>query len=89
MKAVLTVVGQDKIGIIAAVSNCLSEHKVNILDIHQTTMQEYFTMMMLVDTASCTVDFATLQAKLAELGKSIQEDIRIQHADIFNSMHRV
>ena len=89
MKAIVTVVGQDKIGIIAAVSSCLSKLQVNILDIRQTTMQEYFTMMMLVDTASCTVDTATLQKTLAELGNEIGEDIRLQHEDIFNSMHRV
>jgi ACT domain-containing protein len=89
MKAIVTVVGTDKVGIIAAVSSCLAELQVNILDIRQTTMQEYFTMMMLVDTAACTVDTATLQSTLAELGKSIGEDIRLQHEDIFHSMHRV
>lgn len=89
MKAIVTVVGTDKVGIIAAVSGCLSDLQVNILDIRQTTMQEYFTMMMLVDTAACTVDLATLQNTLCELGKSIGEDIRLQHEDIFHSMHRV
>lgn len=89
MKAIVTVVGTDKVGIIAAVSGLLSDLQVNILDIRQTTMQEYFTMMMLVDTAACTVDFATLQSTLDQLGKKIGEDIRLQHEDIFHSMHRV
>lgn len=89
MKAIVTVVGKDRVGIIAAVSGALSKLNINILDIRQTTMQEYFTMMMLVDTVACTVDFATLQQQLTVLGEEIGEDIRLQHEDIFNSMHRV
>ncbi len=64
MKAIVTVVGKDKVGIIAQVAGKLSRLNVNILDIRQTTMQDYFTMMMLVDTTACNVDFAALQSHL-------------------------
>ena len=89
MKAIVTVVGKDKVGIIAQVAGKLSQLNVNILDIRQTTMQDYFTMMMLVDTIACNVDFAALQSALESLGNEINEDIRLQHVDIFNSMHRI
>lgn len=89
MKAIVTVVGKDRVGIIASVSGELARLNVNILDIRQTTMQEYFTMMMLVDTEGCKVEFSQLQQALEALGREIGEDIRLQHVDIFNSMHRV
>lgn len=89
MKAIVTVVGKDRVGIIAQVAGKLSQLNVNILDIRQTTMQDYFTMMMLVDTTACNVDFAVLQSALEALGNEINEDIRLQHVDIFNSMHRI
>ena len=89
MKAIVTVIGKDKIGIIAAVSAALSECGVNILDISQTILQEYFTMIMLTDTGACKVSFPQLQKQLAELGEQVGVEIRIQHQDIFNSMHRI
>lgn len=89
MKAVLTVMGIDKTGIIAKTSGLLYENDINILDINQTIMQNIFTMVMLVDVSSAKLDFDELSDKLNELGKELGVEIRIQHEDIFNSMHRI
>jgi ACT domain-containing protein len=88
LKAIITVIGKDKTGIIAAVSAAVSEEKANIEDISQTLMQDYFVMLMLADV-SASASIAALGVKLGELGKKIGVDIRIQHEDIFNTMHRV
>ncbi len=89
MKAIVSVIGQDKKGIIAKVSTSLFEMNVNIEDISQTIMQDYFTMSMLVDTAEASVDFKTISDTLKTLGKQICVDIRIQSEEIFTAMHRV
>jgi len=89
MRAVVTVIGKDKVGIIAAVSKVLAENYANILDISQTILQEYFTMIMLVDVSQIKVSFSELQQKLNDLGEEMGLSIRIQHEDIFNSMHRI
>ncbi|MBR6788271.1 MAG: ACT domain-containing protein [Clostridia bacterium] len=89
MKAIVTVLGKDKVGIIADVAMIMKGHGVNICDISQTLMQEYFTMIMLVDLTACKLDFTELQALLAEQGKTIGVDIRVQHQDLFDSMHRI
>ena len=89
MKAIVTVIGKDQVGIIAAVCSLLSEKNVNVLDISQTILQEYFTMTMLVDTANATVPFARLKEALAAAGEARNLDIRIQREDIFNAMHRI
>lgn len=89
MKAIVTVIGKDCVGIIAAVCTLLSERNVNVLDISQTVMQDYFTMMMLVDAGAATVPFAALKEELAAAGEARGLDIRIQREDIFNSMHRI
>lgn len=89
MRAVITVVGQDKPGIIAAVSGALAEKKVNILDISQTIMQEVFTMIMLVETTEMHVSFKQLRNLLNELGTQIEVSINLQHEDVFQSMHRI
>ena len=89
MKAVVTVVGKDQVGIIAAVCALLSEKNVNVMDISQTIMQEYFTMIMLVDASGATVPFAQLKEELAAAGEARNLDIRIQREDIFNAMHRI
>jgi len=89
MRAVITVIGQDKVGIIASVSAALSECNVNILDITQTTMQGMFTMIMLTDISGSSVSFSALSEKLAALGEKINLQISVQHEDIFNSMHRI
>ena len=89
MKAILTVIGKDQVGIIAAVCALLSEKNVNVMDISQTIMQEYFTMIMLVDAGAATIPFAQLKEELAAAGQARNLDIRIQREDIFNAMHRI
>ena len=89
MKAIVTVIGKDQVGIIAAVCALLSEKNVNVMDISQTIMQEYFTMIMLVDAGAATVPFAQLKEELAAAGEARNLDIRIQREDIFNAMHRI
>ena len=89
MKAIVSVIGKDTVGIIAYVCACLAEHGVNVLDISQTVMKEYFTMIMMVDTADCTVDFATLSDTLKTKGEERGLEIRIQREDIFEAMHRI
>lgn len=89
MKAVLTVIGRDKVGIIYRVSELLAKNNVNILDISQTILDGYFTMIMIVDIANVEATFADIQQKLDSLGNEMQLSIRIQHEDIFNSMHKI
>ena len=89
MKAIVTVIGKDQVGIIAAVCALLSEKNVNVMDISQTIMQEYFTMIMLVDASEASVPFAQLKEELAAAGEARNLDIRIQREDIFNAMHRI
>ncbi len=89
MKAVVTVIGKDTTGIIAKVSTFLAEHKVNILDISQTIMQEYFTMIMLVDISKSDLELAALSKECERIGDEIELSVRIQHEEIFNAMHNV
>jgi ACT domain-containing protein len=89
MKAILTVIGKDKSGIIAGVSNMLAEKNINIEDISQTIMQGYFTMIMLVDLKNSTVTMDELTKTANALGDNIGVKIILQHEDIFNAMHRV
>ena len=89
MKAVITVTGKDSVGIIADVTALLAQYGVNVLDISQTVLQEYFTMIMLVDAAQCTVPFADLARTLDEAGTQRGLQIRAQREDIFNAMHRI
>lgn len=89
MRAVVTVTGKDKKGIIAKVSSFLAERSVNIEDISQTVLGEYFAMIMIADMTECQKEIATLSAECAELGKQIGMSIYIQHEDIFNAMHTI
>lgn len=89
MKAIVTVVGKDQVGIIAAVCTYLANNNINILDIRQTVMQGYFTMMMLVDVSGSTLPLAELSQVMEEVGKEMNLHIRLQREDIFNAMHRV
>ena len=89
MKAVVTVIGKDRTGIIAHVSGYLADNDINILDISQTIMQDIFTMIMLVDISKCEDHFAEISKSLEDLGAELGLSIRIQHEDIFNSMHRI
>lgn len=87
MKAIVTVVGKDQVGIIASVCGLISQEGANILDISQTVLQEYFTMVMLVDLVDS--DFAKISATLDGAGAEKGLSIRIQREDIFNAMHRI
>jgi len=89
MRAIVTVIGRDQVGIIAAVCALLSEQNVNVLDISQTVLQEYFTMIMLVDASAAKLPFSELVALLETEGKSRSLDIRTQREDIFHAMHRL
>lgn len=89
MKGIITIIGKDKVGIIAQVAALLADSNVNILDINQTVMQEYFTMIMLVDLENMKTDFTILQQKLDEKSKEIKMDIKIQREDIFNKMYEI
>lgn len=89
MRAIVTVIGKDRVGIIADVTALLAQYGVNVLDISQTVLQEYFTMIMLVDASQCTVPFAALARALDEAGTQRSLQIRAQREDIFNAMHRI
>jgi ACT domain-containing protein len=89
MKAVVTVLGNDQVGIIAALSTILADCSVNILDISQTTMQNIFTMVMMVEITNLNVPFDELAEMLEKKGEEMGLQVKIQHEDIFNSMHRI
>ncbi|MDO5335889.1 MAG: ACT domain-containing protein [Eubacteriales bacterium] len=88
-KTIITVVGNDTVGIIARVCTYLAENQVNIEDISQTIIQGYFNMMMVTDTSKSSKDVGTLSQELKVLGDEIGVVIRCQHEDIFNKMHRI
>ena len=89
MTAIVTVVGKDRVGIIAQVCVKLAEYQVNVLDISQTVMQGYFTMMMAVDVSACTVPLAELCKIMDAKGQEMDLSIRVQRQDIFEAMHRI
>lgn len=89
MKAIVAVVGQDKKGIIAKVSNLLYERNVNIIDISQTIMEDMFVMTAMVDTKECNVEFDVLRQDLINVGEEIGVQVTIQRKTIFESMHRI
>lgn len=89
MRAIVTVIGKDQVGIIAAVCALLSHHKVNVLDISQTVLQEYFSMIMLVDAKDSDLPFADLAELLEQEGTQRGLSIRMQREEIFNAMHRI
>ncbi len=86
---VITVTGQDRVGIVAGVSRILSEHNVNIVDISQTILQGIFAMILLVDVAAANRDLIALQETLTAAGKDLGVRIVVQHEDIFRYMHRI
>ena len=89
MRAIVTVLGKDRVGIMSLVCALLAQHNVNILDISQNILQEDFTMVMLVDAGGCDIPFAQLAALLEQEGREQNLDIRAQREDIFNAMHRI
>ena len=89
MKAIVSVIGHDKVGFIAEVSNFLSSHGVNIEDISQTVMQDYFAMIMLIETEGAKVTLSELAELGKQRGEQIGVTISVQHEDIFNAMHKI
>lgn len=89
MRAVITVIGKDNVGILAKVSGICSEYNANVMDVTQSVLQDMFAMIMMVDISKMNADFVVLGDKLTELGKEIGLSIHTMHEDIFNSMHRI
>ena len=89
MKAVITIVGEDRVGIVAMVSKILAEKKVNILNINQNILDGFFNMVMIADMVKSNISLAELQQSLKDEGQEIGLDIKVQHEDIFRSMHRI
>ena len=89
MKAIVTVVGKDRVGIIAGVCTKLADFNINVLDISQTVLQGYFTMSMVTDIDGATLPLAELASQMEAAGNEMGMSIRIQRADIFDAMHRI
>lgn len=87
MKAILTVIGKDQVGIIAGVSTELQKFDINILDVTQTIMEGYFTMIMMLDVKAANASFEEVRKGLLTKGEELKVDVKIQREDIFNSMH--
>lgn len=88
-RTIITVVGKDTVGIIAKVCTYLAENSINILDISQTIVQEYFNMMMIVDMSKMTKSFEEVADELANVGKKLGVQVKCQREEIFNMMHRI
>lgn len=89
MRAIISVVGRDTVGILAKVSQACAECNANIVDVTQSVLQDMFVMVMLVDITDIRVDFPALKTTMTELGEKIGMVIHVMHEDIFNSMHRI
>ncbi|WP_027339446.1 ACT domain-containing protein [Halonatronum saccharophilum] len=88
-RAVLTVLGSDKVGIVAKVTALLAKHNANILDISQTLLEDLFSMIMLIDIEDLSLDFETLNKELEELSKELEVQIKLQNEEVFRYMHRI
>lgn len=89
MKAVISVIGKDKVGILASVSTQCAEFGINIIEVTQSVLQDMFCMIMLADITDSTVPFSEFSEKLNDLGKKMNMSVHCMHEDIFNSMHRI
>lgn len=89
MKAVITFIGDDKIGIVYKATELVVKYHLNIVDINQTIMDDYFTMLMIVDISQSNVEFKEIVDGFTKLGEEIGMYIKVQHEDIFNSMHQI
>ncbi|MCI7804847.1 MAG: ACT domain-containing protein [Oscillospiraceae bacterium] len=89
MRAVITVIGKDNVGILAKVSTICAEYNANVMDVTQSVLQDMFAMIMMVDISKMNSDFVVLGDKLKELGDTLGLSIHTMHEDIFNSMHRI
>ena len=89
MKAVVTVVGKDSVGILAKVSNACAEHNVNVLEVSQSVLSDMFCMIMICDIDKISCDFIDFAANMKALGEKMGMSVRVMHEDIFNSMHSI
>ena len=89
MKAIITVIGKDAVGILAKVSTKCADHGVNVIEVTQSVLQDLFAMIMLVDTAKMSCSFAAFADEMQGSGKNWNLTIHVMHEDIFNSMHRI
>lgn len=89
MKAVITVIGKDMVGILAKVSNLCAENNINIIEVAQSILQEMFAMIMMVDITESKIPLAQLSEDMNKLGDTLGVKIHVMHEDIFNSMHRI
>lgn len=89
MNAVITVIGADRVGILAKVSGICATYNINVLEVSQNILHETFAMIMMVDVEKCSIPFTELSAKLDEAGKEINVDIRITRQELFDAMHRI
>jgi ACT domain-containing protein len=89
MRAIVSVIGKDKKGIIARVSSALYKRNINIMDISQTILEKYFTMIMITNLNEMTISFTDLAAELDKLAQEIGVSIKIQHQDFFDAMHNI
>jgi ACT domain-containing protein len=88
-RAIITIIGSDRVGIIAGISNVLADANVNILDISQSVIREFFTMIMMVDLAGAAISFHALSERLTRKGQELSVRVEIQREEIFKAMHRV
>lgn len=89
MKAVITVIGKDSVGILAKVSEVCSKADVNIVEVTQSVLQDMFAMIMLVEIDKSNIGFEQLRTNLKAVGESTNTKVHVMHEDIFNSMHRI
>ena len=89
MRAVITVIGKDMVGILAKVSTVCADHGVNVLEVTQSILQDMFAMIMMVDIDKCDVPFTVFADQLAALGENLGLSVHTMHEDIFNSMHTI
>ncbi len=89
MRAVITVVGKDTVGILAKVSSVCADHQINVIEVTQSILQDMFCMIMMTDLSKCDTSISELSAEFEELGKKDALSIHVMHEDIFNSMHKI
>ena len=88
-RAIVTIIGSDRVGIIAGIANVLSDANVNILDISQSVIREYFTMIMMVDISAASISFEAVRQALDDKGQQLGVKVEIQREEIFQAMHRI
>lgn len=89
MRAMLTVAGKDRTGVIARIATTLSDHNVNIIDVRQNIMDGFFAMTMMVNLENCDISFPALTSQLESVGVELGMKVHLMHEDIFNAMHRI